>query len=428
VVEKELPTPKYAVFFAYAYLFIYYTRLQDNIPGLGAIPWVGVLFLLVSLWGLLQLLTSKRNFFKMPIALIFWLGILFGISGIGAVSVIAYKMSIAWILELFMQCIVLVIVFSSVERFKKLHHFWVVIYCVMAIFTLKNAPSGPGDFTLDANDACLALGMGIPFAFYALYQKNLSNKRRIFYYVVLVLLFAGIIATSSRGGFLGMIAGLLTIWWMGRSRLKVAMFGLLGALVAGGVFLSFVPQNYIEDMQSISDTENSTRIERFRTWEIGWEMFKANPILGVGVGNFSNTVHLYQHKTSWWTGNEKSLSCRSAHSLYFQIIPELGIVGTSVYFFVMCVLPLRLLRLLKKLNLSDPNQLQIKLFSQALIASMAVYAIAGIFISVAYYPHIPIWLVMYTITIHVLKDTCGKAFLEREKNNSRTKYHSKVGA
>lgn len=413
--EGEKSPPQFVVFLAYVYLFVYYTRIQDNIPGLNTFPWVGALALLFAISGIWLFLTSKRRLLTTPVGLVFWLGILFGISGIGAISVVAYKMSLEWTLEIFMQCAAWVIVFSSVSHFLKLHHFWVIIYCVIAIFTINNGGRGPGDFVKDENDVCLALGMGIPFAFYALYQKNLSNKRRLFYCAALILVFIGIIATSSRGGFLGVVAGLLAIWWMGRNRLKVAMLSLFGAIIAGGAVLSFIPDSYVEDMQSISDTENGTRLERLRTWEISWEMFKANPILGVGAGNFRNTVHLYQDKASWWTGRERSLSGRESHSLYFQVLPELGLVGLSIYFYAMCILPLRLLRITKRLDTTDSCQLQIKLFCQALIASMAVYAVAAAFISVAYYPHVPIWLAMYTITISVINKTCGEAFLRTDK-------------
>jgi O-antigen ligase len=413
--KKHQPIPQYAVFLAYAYLFIYYTRPQDNIPGLNAVPWVGALFMIFTIWGVSVLITHKRGFFTMPIVLVLGLGVLFGISGIGAESVVSYKMSIKWMFNTFPQCVALVIVFSSITQLKKMHKFWVVIYFFMALITLKNAPWGPGAFSGDPNDAALALGMGLPFVYYYLFQVNITNKWRLFCWAALVLLFSAIIATNSRGGFLGVIAGLLAIWWMSRNRLKIMMFVLLGSIAGGGVFLSFIPENYIKDMQTISNTEDNTRVERIRTWEIGWEMFKANPILGVGAGNFPYTVPLYQHKTSWWTGREKSLAGRASHSLYFDIIPELGIVGVSIYFYIMCVLPLRLLRISKRLDTADANQLRIKLFCQALIASMAVYAVAGAFISVAYYPHISMWLVMYTIAICVIRETCSGVFLEISK-------------
>jgi hypothetical protein len=63
----------------------------------------------------------------------------------------------------------------------------------------------------------------------------------------------------------------------------------------------------------------------------------------------------------------------------------------------------------------DSNQRQIKLFCQSLIAAMAVYAIAGAFISVAYYPHIPIWLAMYTITLTNIKNVCGNVLLKNTR-------------
>jgi len=404
---EQKQVPKYAVFMAFAFLFTYYTRLQDNIPGLNAVPWVGVLSLTFALWGITQILTVKGRFFSTPVALIFWLGVLFGISGIGAVSTVAYQLSLEWIFELFPQCVALVIIFSALKQIRALHNLWCLIYLVVALFTIKNAPSGPGDFLRDANDVSLGLGMGIPFVYYALFQPNFTTKRRLFYLAVLLLIFICIILASSRGGFLGVVAGLLAIWWMSRNRIKIMMFGIIGIFVAGSVLISVIPENYVDDMQSINDKSDNTRNERFRSWEIGWEMFKANPFLGVGAGNFPNTVHLYQHKTSWWTGNEKSLSGRVSHSLYFQILPELGLVGILIFGYIIFYLPLKLLKLCKRLDMTEPCQLQIKLLCQALIASMAVYAIAGAFISVAYYPHIPIWLFMYTVVVRVAADKVG---------------------
>ena len=406
---------KYPLVFSCFYLFIYYTRPQDNIPGLDALPWVGVFFLLFTIWGFWLLFTKEKNMFKKPVVLIFWLGVIFGISGIGAISPISFVMSFKWITQTFPQVVVLVVIFSSAARLKQLHNFWVFVYFIMAVFTLKNAPLGPGDFTRDPNDAALALGMGVPMVFYALGQRVLSIKRRLYYYAVLALIVLAIVATSSRGGFLGFIAGWMTIWWMSKNRTKIMMYTLAISILAGGALVSFLPDRYVEDMKSISDKKDSTRVERLRTWEIGIEMFKANPILGVGAGNFANNVHIYQPRTSWWTGHQRSLSGRASHSLYFQIIPDLGLIGVGVYFFIMCILPLRLLKISKKLDESDDLQKDIQLFCRALIASMAVYAVAGAFISVAYYPHIPIWLAMYTIIVTIIKDNYP-AVLSNETN------------
>jgi O-antigen ligase len=409
---KQEPIPKYAVYLAYTFLFVYYTRFHDNIPGFDLIPWVGVLFLLFSLLGILWIFTNKVNFFTKHVGLVFWLGLVYGISGIGAINVAAYRMSIEWIFEIFPQCVALVIIFSSLKQLKALHNFWCLIFFFMAIFTFKNLPSGPGDFSGDANDACLTLGMGIPFVYYALQQPNITQTRKLFLYLALFLLFAAVIGTSSRGGFLGVVAGLLTIWWMSRSRIKVMIMTFIAMLIIGSAFLAIIPDGYVEDMRSIGDKENSTRVERFRTWEISWEMFKSNPVLGVGAANFPYNVSLYQNKTSWWTEDQKSLNGRQSHSVYFQVIPDLGIVGVLIFGYIMFMLPLKLLKLKNRLDDSDPSELQLKLFCKALIASMAVYAVAGAFISVAYYPHLPVWLFMYTVVLNVTRQIGKEGLLK----------------
>lgn len=407
--KLEMPTaPRYMIFLSYGYLFTYYTRIQDNIPGLNAVPWVGALFLIVTILGAFKIFSHEEKFFSQPVGLVFWLGVLFAITGIGAVSVVSYKLSMKWILQTFPQCVALVVVFSSMPMLRKLHHFWCVIYLFIAIFTIKNAPKGPGDFTSDPNDACLALGMGIPFAYYALQQANLTRNKRLFYYLCLFLIFAGIVATNSRGGFLGMITGLLAIWWMSKSRVKTMLYAMVGLLLTGGILLSVVPQSYVKDIESINDTEDDTRVERLRTWEIAWIMFKNNPLLGVGAGNFSSTVGHYQHLTSWWTGAQKSLNGRVTHSSHFQVLSELGLVGSIIYGYIMFFVPLKLLKIYKRFDPNDTEQLQLKLFCQSLIASMGVFVIAGAFISVAYYPHVPIWLAMYTIFIIVTKKKHGE--------------------
>lgn len=394
---------KFMLFLACSYLFLYYTRIQDNIPGLNSVPWVGGLFLLFTLCGAMQLLTVKGKFFSKPIGLIFWLGLLFGLTGIDAISPVSYKMSLKWVFQTFLQAIALVMAFSSLKNLRLLHNLWCFIYFFMALFTIKNAPYGAGDFTTDPNDACLALGMGIPFAYYSVFQRGLGKKYRSFCLLIIALLLFGIIATGSRGGFLGLVTGLLAIWWMSSVRIKVLLYSILASALIGSILLSYIPEDYVDDMKTISDTEDDTRVERLRTWEIAWVMFKDNPIIGVGAGNFSNTSHLYQRQTSWWTGAEKSLSGRSAHSLHFQVLSELGLTGTLIYCFIMFILPLRLLKISNRLDCKSDKEYQIKLFCQALIASMGVYVIAGTFISVAYYPHIPIWLAMYTIVLIVIK-------------------------
>ena len=197
---------------------------------------------------------------------------------------------------------------------------------------------------------------------------------------------------------------ILTIWWLSPSREKIAGYAMVLGIFFGGLVLAWLPEKYLGEVASIADKEDSTRIERLHTWEMGWLMFKDNPIVGAGAGNFKNTSHLYQEQTSWWTGQNKSLSGRAAHSLYFQVISELGLVGISIYAYIMFWMPLKLLALRKRLSKERGEEFQLRKACDILIAGMAGYATAGTFISVAYYPHITIWLFMYAIVMHLGRD------------------------
>ncbi len=382
-------------FLLYSYLFFLYVRPQEYIPGLSLVPIPGMLSLLLSLWGAFHL---RRPTFNSPIRIILIIGLLMLISAVGAVNTVAYKMSIKYLTEYLPQCVALFVLVDSKERILKLMNLWCLIYFCMALITIKNGGRGPGDFTNDENDAALALSMGIPFVFYSIWYMQKSTLSVYFKWLTLLFLLIAIIATDSRGGFLGAVAALLIIWWLSQNRTKRALQIALGGVIFGGIVLLMIPRTYIEDMRSIDDPEDSTRIERLHSWEIAWIMYKDNPILGVGAGNFAWNAAKYQRDTSWWVEGAKSLQGRKAHSVYFQVLADLGTIGALIYVYVMVVLPLRLYKFRKTLIKNSENKF-VRLLASTLIASMGAYIVSGAFISVAYYPHMSIWIVIYAVIL-----------------------------
>ena len=65
------------------------------------------------------------------------------------------------------------------------------------------------------------------------------------------------------------------------------------AAVALGVF-AFAPPAYWDEISSISDTTEGTADMRLEIWSIGIRMWRANPVFGVGGGNFRWLVGTYQ--------------------------------------------------------------------------------------------------------------------------------------
>jgi len=92
------------------------------------------------------------------------------------------------------------------------------------------------------------------------------------------------VLTQSRGGQLVVLAA-LGVYLFRR-------LGFRGLVIAGVLLLPMV----LFGGRSGSESESSTE-ERLETWAQGWEMFRSSPLLGVGMGQFTQHHHLTAHSS-----------------------------------------------------------------------------------------------------------------------------------
>lgn len=178
------------------------------------------------------------------------------------------------------------------------------------------------------------------------------------------------------------------------------MSGTVVLLLALFVVL-VAPSSYWEEIRSIAE-ENTpanpygTGAARHYTWKVAWGMFLDNPIIGVGQGNFPWNVGAYELKLGFTEGfHQRSMAGRAAHSLYFTLMPELGLIGIAL-FASMVVMTVRDLRFIQRSagsgSAAAGDALPFASLATALEASLVGYLFSGIFISVLYYPNF--WLLM----------------------------------
>lgn len=289
---------------------------------------------------------------------------------------------------------------DSTSRMNKLIVMWLGVHGLLAINGMLHQGRGVGGWLGDENDFGMEMNVAVPVAFF-MYQAA-KNKRAKFLYLGLMGLFVmSVVATSSRGAFLGLLATGGFCWFYSPRK---TMSLILGVCLVGLVLIA-APQEYWDRINSITDdstVETGTAGQRMFTWGIGWEMFVANPVFGVGQGNFPWTIGEYMGGRTWQT---KSLAGRQAHSLYFTLMPELGLVGIII-FGTMIVLnyrdtrvrqlvPLRLPKIGKRLEsepANDPEFVQAALFGNAILGGMIGYLTTSAFISTLYYP--TFWILM----------------------------------
>jgi O-antigen ligase len=154
------------------------------------------------------------------------------------------------------------------------------------------------------------------------------------------------------------------------------------------------PSTYWDEIRSISDENAADRpfgtgSERYYSWKIAWEMFLDHPIMGVGQGNYPWNVNIIEQKLGL-SFHERSFAGRAAHSMYFTLMPELGLIGI-VLFAYMLLLTVRNLRFIQRSGTTEgtaaDGELPVASLATAMEASLVGYLASGVFISVLYYPN-----------------------------------------
>jgi O-antigen ligase len=281
------------------------------------------------------------------------------------------------------------------DKYNRLLNTWFGIHVFLAIHGIAKKGIGVGGFLGDENDFCMTMNMIIPFSFFL--AMNASGKKKIIYIVLTGLFLSAILISFSRGGFVGLVAAFIYCWLKTKRKLFTAI--IMGVLTVFAIVVA--PPAYWDEVRSITEegTDTGTGEERVYTWKIGWQMFLDNPIIGVGQGNFPYVFEKYEFQV---TGSDepfygRSVAGREAHSIYFTMLPELGILGTCIIF-GMIFYTFKDLRTIKanlfKKNHKISNQSTDKYLSivLALEGALVSYLVSGAFISILYYPNL--WILM----------------------------------
>jgi len=166
-----------------------------------------------------------------------------------------------------------------------------------------------------------------------------------------ILLVVVILMTQSRGAFIGLVAGFGPAFiWLGlkRSR-RLLFFAGISALVISVTIPVKVWERLsgIGKLTSIStiaeaDPEGSAE-ERFEIQKVGWQIFRDNPVFGVGLGVYPLENARYA----------PALGRRDTHNTYLNLAAEVGLPGLVLW----CVLVWLVLRHAYRSRLAAPGEL-----------------------------------------------------------------------
>ena len=391
--QQELNQPRWPFYLVLLALLFEFGRPQEVVSALGAIPFPTMIdaLILMAVLG-----SGKMNFANTQTKL--WFPLLALMTIHVPIAANNYWAFMTWkgMILTFSLYLGIIIFVNSWARIQTLMTIWLGVHVVLAIMGIMHGGRGVGGWLGDENDLCMEMNAVVPFAFF-LFQSATGSKKWI-YLTLLGVFVLTAMATLSRGGFLGLASVGLYCWW--RSSQKVRSLILVGVVVI--FMILFAPERYWDEVRSINDdqtTETGTGAERFYTWGIGFDMFLSNPIIGVGQDNFPWTSQEYEGEKRF---NTRSFAGRAAHSAYFQLFPELGLVGAFIVG-AMLFYNRRDLRMVDRFckpytqagGHGKPGNEELRsafYYARAMEASLIGYWATSVFVSTLYYP--TFWVMM----------------------------------
>ena len=141
-----------------------------------------------------------------------------------------------------------------------------------------------------------------------------------------------IVDTGSRAAAAGVLfLVLMLVFRKPKSLIYVPVLIALGPVV-----WMVIPQQYKARYETVNNLKADESYQnRILSWEGGIAMFESNPITGIGAGDYTDANGM-----KFWPGDGQK-HWLNAHSLYFKLLGELGLVGIVTFGgYLICVLKL----------------------------------------------------------------------------------------
>lgn len=219
---------------------------------------------------------------------------------------------------------------AIIDRVFKIYLITLVFYGISGIIFKGLVPFHVFLNNEDSYGPFMALGM--PLALLLAFREERINRWTM---GVAGLCTVGLIASFARGAFLSFCCGAFFVWVRSSNKGRMTLVMIVGALVfviAAGVL--FGPGAYWDEMATINQSLHDEKSEgRHFLRKKALELYAQNPIFGVGPKNFgpslvtvtseSEAMARGVHRGHYWN--------RVTHSVYFEILSELGTVGAVAF-------------------------------------------------------------------------------------------------
>ena len=230
-------------------------------------------------------------------------------------------------------------------------------------------------------------------------------------YAVFWLTAIAILATHSRGAFVGLIAITPFLFLHMKKKILIAGIAFIAVVVVGVT----APEVLVDRWKTIETYEEDTSaMQRIQSWGVAWNMAMERPLTGMG---FRNTWMGYD----WWVSYAEFEGgwshVLSPHSIYFGLLGAHGFGGLGVYLLLAAFTMLTLNRV-RRTARRRTGQIWLSEYAWALQVGLTGYLVAGIFLDVAYFNLFYAFVAMAVIMRRELEEAPQQAPAVRQRPRS----------
>ena len=246
----------------------------------------------------------------------------------------------------------------------------------------------------DNNHYAMVIIMVLPLLLY-LYQYTSKKLIRWGFIAVLVVSSLAVVATASRGGFVGMMV--LASWIVLKSRRKLQGFIVI-ALVAA-LIIQMAPESWSNRMNTIEGaSDDASFMGRVTAWKRASAIALENPVFGAGfhAGQAPSLFQEFRHKSGLLGFIETpDINYPAAsHRIYFEVMSDLGFLGLFIFLALIAnafITRQEIKKLVKHGGCASDWAVDI---ADMLAGALIVYLVSGALLSAAYFdlPYIFIML------------------------------------
>ncbi len=257
---------------------------------------------------------------------------------------------------------------------------------VLASLGAHNVRGPDGSMISDRNHLATALAMVLPVLYY-LYLHSTRMLIRWGFLIGFGIVALAILGSGSRAGFIAI--SVVSVWMLFTVRRKWVV--LLVGLVMTIAFINYAPERWTQRLSTIQVAgEDESFRGRVIAWEVSSAIAMANPILGGGFHAVQAPAVWERFKTvpgilSFLQLPTYMATPRAAHSIYFEVWADLGLVGLGLFLLILAQSAQARFQIRRATDRLGPTYLWARDMSDALLVALVAYMIAGASVSLAYF-------------------------------------------